>query len=294
MCTYHKPVLLRESIAALAVKPAGVYVDATFGGGGHSRAVLEQLGSKGKLLGFDQDTDTKVNIPKDERFSWLHANFRFIHNFCKYAGYPQVDGILADLGVSWHQFDTDARGFSFRFEGPLDMRMNQEADVTAATILNTYTQEQLETLLRDYAEVPNARAVARTIATARQEQAISTTVQFHQVLAKFLPRNAEHKYLAKIYQALRIEVNGEMRALSGFLGQCLPLLKPQGRLVVITYHSVEDRMVKQFMRQAAAEGILELVTKKPLIPEETEIQENTRARSAKLRVAQKVEEREDE
>lgn len=251
--------------------------------------MLEQLGKKGKLLGFDQDTDTAVNIPKDNRFTWIHGNFRFVHNFCKYAGHPQVDGILADLGVSWHQFDTDSRGFSFRFEGPLDMRMNQQAKLTAATVLNTYSCETLETLLRDFAEIPNARAVARAIVSARSQAEITTTEQFYGILAKFLPRNAEHKYLAKIYQALRIEVNGEMRALEGFLGQCLPLLRPQGRLVVITYHSVEDRMVKHFMRHAAENGQLDIVTKKPLLPSEEEIQENTRARSAKLRVAQRTE-----
>lgn len=286
MCAYHTPVLLQESIVALAIKPGGVYVDATFGGGGHSRAILEQLGPKGLLLGFDQDTDSLANAPADKRFKWVHGNFRFVHNFCKYLGYEQVDGILADLGVSSHQFDTDSRGFSFRFDGDLDMRMNQQAALTAATVLNTYSPERLEQVFRDYAELPNARSIAQRISTFRDKGTpIRTTEDFRQALGTLIPKVADHKFLAKIYQALRIEVNGEMNALSGFLGQCLSLLKPQGRLVIITYHSLEDRMVKVFIRQACLDNRLVAITKKPLVPSEEEISSNTRARSAKLRVA---------
>lgn len=289
MCVYHKPVLLRESIAALAVHPSGVYVDATFGGGGHSRALLESLGPQGKLYGFDQDADSAANIPQDPRFCWIHANFRFIHNFCRFYHTGQADGILADLGVSWHQFDTDTRGFSFRFEGPLDMRMNESGTLTAATVLNTYAPESLENIFRTYGDLSNARALANAIIQARATQPLSTTTHLRQALQSYTPKVAEHKFLAKVYQALRMEVNSEVRALNGFLGQCLPLLKPGGRLAVITYHSIEDRLVKHFMRDAIQNGLMEAVTRKPLVPEEKEIQANTRARSAKLRVAVKTE-----
>ncbi|MFA5227407.1 MAG: 16S rRNA (cytosine(1402)-N(4))-methyltransferase RsmH [Bacteroidales bacterium] len=291
MCIYHIPVLLRESIAALAIKPSGIYVDATFGGGGHSREILNQLGNGGVLLGFDQDPDTRENIPDDKRFQWIQSNFRYVHNFCRYKGYPLADGILADLGVSWHQFDTGERGFSFRFDSPLDMRMNRNSSLTAAQVLNRYTPEKLEELFFQYAELPNARALARAVVAERELGELRTTADLHRALGNFIPKAGNHKFLAKIYQALRIEVNGEMQALEGFLSQTVPLLKPGGRLVVITYHSLEDRMVKHFIRQAGSNKLLEPITKKPVLPSEEEIQANPRARSAKMRAAERTEER---
>ena len=291
MGLYHTPVLLRESIESLNIKSSGIYLDATFGGGGHSRAILEQLGQKGRLLAFDQDPDSQQNIPDDNRISWIRSNFRFIHNFCRYRGVAGVDGILADLGVSWHQFDTADRGFSFRFEAPLDMRMNRESGKTAAEILNQYSREDLASLFFRFAEIKNAGALAGAIVEARSPEPLQTTGDLGRALKRFIPRNAEHKFLAKIYQALRMEVNEEIRALEGLLNQSIPLLNPGGRLVVITYHSLEDRMVKHFIRDASANGLLRPVNKKPVLPREEEIQQNTRARSAKLRAAERTEEK---
>ena len=291
MGLYHTPVLLRESIESLNIKSSGIYLDATFGGGGHSRAILEQLGQKGRLLAFDQDPDSQQNIPDDNRISWIRSNFRFIHNVCKYRGVTGVDGILADLGVSWHQFDTADRGFSFRFEAPLDMRMNRESGKTAAEILNNYSRKDLASLFFRFAEFKNAGALAGAIVEARSPGSLQTTGDLARALERFIPRNAEHKFLAKIYQALRMEVNEEIRALEGLLNQSIPLLNPGGRLVVITYHSLEDRMVKHFIRDASANGLLRPVNKKPILPREEEIQQNTRARSAKLRAAERTEEK---
>ncbi|MDD2329471.1 MAG: 16S rRNA (cytosine(1402)-N(4))-methyltransferase RsmH [Bacteroidales bacterium] len=291
MGLYHTPVLLRESIESLNIKSSGIYLDATFGGGGHSRAILEQLGQKGRLLAFDQDPDSQQNIPDDNRISWIRSNFRFIHNVCKYRGVTGVDGILADLGVSWHQFDTADRGFSFRFEAPLDMRMNRESGKTAAEILNNYSRKDLASLFFRFAEFKNAGALAGAIVEARSPGSLQTTGDLARALERFIPRNAEHKFLAKIYQALRMEVNEEIRALEGLLNQSIPLLNPGGRLVVITYHSLEDRMVKHFIRDASANGLIRPVNKKPILPREEEIQQNTRARSAKLRAAERTEEK---
>lgn len=289
MGLYHTPVLLRESIESLNIKSSGIYLDATFGGGGHSLAILERLGKQGRLLAFDQDPDSQQNVPEDKRISWIRSNFRFIHNVCKYRGVTGVDGILADLGVSWHQFDTAERGFSFRFDAPLDMRMNRESGKTASEILNGYKREDLAALFFKYAELKNANALAVAIVEARNREPLENTRDLSRALERFIPRNAEHKFLAKIYQALRMEVNNEIKALEGLLNQSIPLLKPKGRLVLITYHSLEDRMVKHFIRDASANGQLRPVNKKPVLPREEEIQQNTRARSAKLRAAERTE-----
>ncbi len=290
MVFYHIPVLLRESIESLAIKPEGVYVDATFGGGGHSRAILEQLGSRGRLLVFDQDPESQHNLPDDKRIKWIHSNFRFIHNVCRYHGVNRVDGILADLGVSWHQFDTAGRGFSFRFDALLDMRMNPAAEKTAALVINEYSREDLTALFYRYAGINNASALSGAIVKARTVKPVNTTEELHRALEGLIPRNAAHKFLAKVYQALRIEVNDEMRALEGLLNQSLALLNDRGRLVIITYHSLEDRMVKHFFREKTTEGLLRQVNKKPILPQENEISENTRSRSAKLRAAEKIKE----
>ncbi|HOG25419.1 MAG TPA: 16S rRNA (cytosine(1402)-N(4))-methyltransferase RsmH [Bacteroidales bacterium] len=290
MVFYHIPVLLRESIESLAINPEGVYVDATFGGGGHSRAILEQLGPRGRLLVFDQDPESQHNLPDDKRIEWIHSNFRFLHNVCRYHGVNRADGVLADLGVSWHQFDTAVRGFSFRFDALLDMRMNPAAEKTAAMVINEYSREDLTTLFYRYAGINNASALSGAIVKARTIKPVNTTTDLHRALEELIPRNAEHKFLAKVYQALRIEVNDEMRALEGLLNQGLALLNARGRLVIITYHSLEDRMVKHFFREKAAAGLLRQVNKKPILPQENEISENTRARSAKLRAAEKIKE----
>ena len=299
MPDYHIPVLLTESISALVTNPDGIYADATFGGGGHTAAILSRLHDGGKLIAFDRDADALANAPKDARLTLIHNNFRFIENYARQEG-VQFDGVLADLGVSSHQFDTAGRGFSFRFEdAPLDMRMNQQARLTAEEVVNTYSEADLERILRLYGEVDSARAMARLIGQARTQAALRTTGDLDRALAKMLPRNAEHKVLAKVYQALRIEVNQEMRALEKFLDGATRSLKPGGRLVIITYHSLEDRMVKNFIKTGNVDGAqykdaygrmetpLEAVNRKPVVPEESEIQRNTRARSAKLRIAER-------
>ena len=299
---YHTPVLLHESITALDIKEDGVYVDATFGGGGHSREILRRLGPEGTLISFDRDTDAIKNAPDDNRLILVHNNFRFVENFVHYNGFRHVDGILADLGVSSHQFDTAERGFSFRYEAPLDMRMNQEAQTTAADIINGYEQEELEKILRLYGEVDNSRRIAQMICKARENARIETTTDLGKAIESALPKFAEHKFLAKVYQALRIEVNQEMKSLEKFLSGAARSLKPGGRLVVITYHSLEDRMVKNFIKAGNIEGKaekdfygnskapLKAVNRKPILPQESEIAQNTRARSAKLRIAVKEEE----
>jgi len=299
MSEYHIPVLLAESVSALVTNPDGIYADATFGGGGHTAAILSRLHAGGKLIAFDRDADALANAPKDERLTLIHNNFRFIENYAAQLG-VQFDGVLADLGVSSHQFDTAGRGFSFRFEeAPLDMRMNQQARLTAEEVVNSYAEADLERILRLYGEVDGARNMARLIVAARAENPLHTTGDLDRAIAKMLPKNAEHKVLAKVYQALRIEVNQEMRALEKFLDGATRSLKPGGRLVVITYHSLEDRMVKNFIKTGNVDGEqrkdafgrmetpLEAVNRKPIVPEESEIERNTRARSAKLRIAER-------
>ena len=306
MSEYHSPVMLQESVSALVTNPEGIYADATFGGGGHTAAILSRLHDGGSVIAFDRDIDAIENAPEDPRLTLIHNNFRFIENYAEQIrrdsrnksgndGKGVFDGILADLGVSSHQFDTAERGFSFRFEdAPLDMRMNKEARLTAADVVNTYSEEDLERILRLYGEVDNARQIARLIKAA---ETIRTTGDLDRAIARALPRNAEHKALARIYQALRIEVNQEMRSLEKFLEGATASLKEGGRLVVITYHSLEDRMVKNYIKTGNIDGIenkdtfgrvsapLEAVNRKPIVPQESEIALNTRARSAKLRIA---------
>jgi 16S rRNA (cytosine1402-N4)-methyltransferase len=301
MSEYHNPVLLYPSIDALVLDPDGFYADATFGGGGHSREILSRLSPKGRLMAFDRDEDALSQAPDDPRFILIHNNFRFIHNYTLLHAEGGLDGILADLGVSSHQFDTADRGFSFRFpNAPLDMRMNVQGGKTAADIVNSYTQEELEKIFRLYGELDNARRVAQLVATARLAAPILTTDDLDRAIAAALPSFAQHKYLAKVYQALRIEVNEEMRALEKFLSGAAASLKPGGRLAVITYHSLEDRMVKNFIRSGSIGGEedkdpfgwssapLKAVNRKPVLPDEAEIAFNTRARSAKLRIAEKI------
>ncbi len=297
---YHIPVLLKESVDGLDIQPDGVYLDLTFGGGGHSREILRRLGTDGCLLGFDQDEDALANVPEDDRFIFVNHNFRYLRNFMRYYGYEQVDGILADLGVSSHEFDEADRGFSFRFDAELDMRMNRRTDLTAAMVLNTYEEERLALLFRNYGEVENARRLAALIAGARKKQAIRTSEEFYRIVQPCIPKLKEKKYLAKIYQALRIEVNEELEALKEMMQQAMEVLKPGGRLVVITYHSLEDRIVKNFLKAGNADGKVEKdllfghiyhnfesVNQKVIVPSEEEIQRNPRARSAKLRIARK-------
>lgn len=312
MTEYHNPVLLYPSVDAVVKNPDGCYVDATFGGGGHSRAILSRLSSKGRLMAFDRDSEALAQAPDDPRLILIHNNFRFIHNYvllqassearegADLSGFSGgVDGVLADLGVSSHQFDTAERGFSFRYDSPLDMRMNAQGGRTAADIVNSYTQEELEKVLRLYGEVDNARKISQLIAEARLKAPILTTGDLDKAIASALPSFAQHKQLARIYQAFRIEVNDEMRSLEKFLSGAAESLKPGGRLAVITYHSIEDRMVKNFIRTGNIDGKEEkdhfgrtnaplyAVNRKPIVPEEEEIAANTRARSAKLRVAAK-------
>lgn len=300
MSEYHNPVLLYQSVDALVQNPAGIYADATFGGGGHSREIMSRLNADGRLVSFDRDEDAIANAIDDPRFTLVHNNFRFIHNYSILHTENGFDGILADLGVSSHQFDTAERGFSFRFSAQLDMRMNVQGGKTAADILNSYTQEELEKVLRLYSEVDNAHRVAQLIVAARAKAPILTTDDLDNAIAAALPSFAEHKYLAKIYQGLRIEVNQEMRSLQKFLEGSAKALKPGGRLVVITYHSLEDRMVKNFIKTGNVDGEevkdmfgrssapMKAVNRKPILPEEDEIESNTRARSAKLRIAEKI------
>ena len=305
MSQYHTPVLLDESVSALITNTQGIYADATFGGGGHTAAILSRLHASGKVIAFDRDMDAIEASPiRDSRLTLIHNNFRFIENYARQLG-VQFDGVLADLGVSSHQFDTPERGFSFRFDAPLDMRMNTAASRTAADLLNDETPARLEQILRLYGEVDGAGRMARLIADARAKEPIRTSGQLDAAIASMLPRGAEHKVLAKVYQALRIEVNQEMRSLEKFLDGAVRSLRPGGRLVVITYHSLEDRMVKNFIKCGNVAGEeekdlygrplspLEAVGRKPILPAEEEIAANTRARSAKLRVAEKKEKEEE-
>jgi len=293
---YHNPVLLHESIDALAIKEGGVYVDVTFGGGGHSREILNRLGATGKLIAFDQDLDAKRNTIEDNRFVLIEENFRYIGRFLKFYGVKKVDGILADLGVSSHQFDEAERGFSIRFDGELDMRMNQSSKTSAKKIINTYSEEMLANILFVYGELRNARAIAHTIVEARIDDVIETSFQLRKLLQKHLPKAKEHKILAQIFQAIRIEVNEELEVLKEFLIRTPNLLNPEGRLSVISYHSLEDRLVKRFIRTGLFEGEPEkdffgnidvplMKLGKIIIPNQEEVRKNNRARSAKLRVA---------
>ncbi len=296
---YHNPVLLKETVDGLNINPDGIYVDVTFGGGGHSREMISRLGVNGKLIAFDQDVDALHNAIVDDRFLLINENFRFIKRFLRFHGIKQVDGILADLGVSSHQFDVAERGFSTRFEAELDMRMNQKGELSAYHVINEYDEQTIARVLFQYGELKNARAMANVIVMARKDKEIKNSEQLKQVLAKFLPAHKSNKILAQIYQAIRIEVNQEMDVLKEFLEQSLEILKPGGRLSVISYHSLEDRLVKRFFRNGLFEGEPERdffgnfevpfkMVEKLIVPTEAEIAINNRARSAKLRVAEKI------
>jgi len=295
---YHNPVLLKTSVEGLTIKPDGVYVDVTFGGGGHSKEILSQLGPNGKLFAFDQDEDALANALPDERFKLINENFRNIKRYLRFYGVKEVDGILADLGVSSHQFDVAERGFSTRFDAELDMRMSQKGELNAFMVVNEYDEATLKKVFAEFGELSNAGAIANTIINARKDIPIKNTEQLKQVLSKFLPAHKSHKILAQIYQAIRIEVNQEMEVLKEFLEQSLDILKPGGRLSVISYHSLEDRLVKRFMKNGMFEGEPERdffgnysvpfkSIGKLIIPDNAEIKINNRARSAKLRIAEK-------
>ena len=296
--TYHVPVLLKPSVDGMNIRPDGTYVDVTFGGGGHSREILSRLGDGGRLLGFDQDEDAEQNIVDNPHFIFVRSNFRYLHNFLRYHD-KEVDAILADLGVSSHHFDDSERGFSFRFDGALDMRMNKRAGDTAADIINTYDEERLADIFYLYGELKNSRKLASVLVKARAGQKITTIGEFLEVIKPLFGREREKKELAKVFQALRIEVNQEMEALKEMLYAATEALKPGGRLVVITYHSLEDRMVKNMMKTGNVEGKMEkdffgnvqtpfrLVNNKVIVPDEAEIERNPRSRSAKLRIAEK-------
>lgn len=296
---YHKPVLLKESVDALDIKPDGVYVDVTFGGGGHSREILSRLGPEGKLIAFDQDQDALENKIDDERFLLVSQNFRYLRRFLRFYGHEQVDGILADLGVSSHQFDEADRGFSIRFDAKLDMRMDTSRSLSAYEVLNTYEEKHLASVFKQYGELRQAPAMAKLIVSERKETPIETTEQLKVVLKRFLPGHKENKILAQIYQAIRIEVNEELEVLKSFLMQTTQVLREGGRLSVIAYHSLEDRLVKRYMRDGLFEGQpekdiygrVEVPFKrvgKFIIPSQAEIKENSRARSAILRIAEKI------
>lgn len=296
---YHNPVLLKETVDGLNIHPDGIYVDVTFGGGGHSREMISRLGINGKLIAFDQDVDALNNAIADDRFLLINENFRFIKRFLRFHGIKQVHGILADLGVSSHQFDVAERGFSTRFDAKLDMRMNQKGELSAYHVINEYDEQDIARVLFQYGELKNARAMANVIVMARKDKDIKNSEQLKQVLAKFLPAHKSNKILAQIYQAIRIEVNQEMDVLKEFLEQSLEILKPGGRLSVISYHSLEDRLVKRFFRNGLFEGEPERdffgnfevpfkMIEKLIVPTDAEIAINNRARSAKLRVAEKI------
>ncbi|MBR5778673.1 MAG: 16S rRNA (cytosine(1402)-N(4))-methyltransferase RsmH [Bacteroidales bacterium] len=298
---YHSPVLLKESIDGLSINPEGTYVDVTFGGGGHSRKILEHLGENGRLYAFDQDSDALSNTIDDSRFTLIHENFKYLKSFLRLEGVKKIDGLLADLGVSSHQFDEGARGFSIRFDATLDLRMDQRQSKTAKDVINSESTTRLKEILSLYGELPNAGRIANAIVSARSQKTIETTFDLIDIVNKHIPRNQENKYLAMIFQALRIEVNDELEALEAMLKQAVEILNPGGRLVVISYHSLEDRMVKNLMKSGNIEGKIEKdfygniitnltpITRKPIIPTDEELQENNRSRSAKLRIAEKKE-----
>jgi len=296
---YHQPALLHESIEGLNINPSGIYADLTFGGGGHSREILANLNADGRLIAFDQDEDSLQNVPDDGRFTLVNENFRYLKNFLRLHKAFPLDGILADLGISSHQIDTPERGFATRFEGPLDMRMARSQGMTAAQIINTYPEEKLQQVFKLYGEISNARQLAAKITESRTKS-ITTTGELKEAIKSCMPSNYENKYLAQVFQAIRIEINDEMGALQAMLKQCADALKPGGRLVVISYHSLEDRLVKNYIKTGNTEGILEKdfygniiaplkpVTRKPITPAAAELASNTRSRSAKLRIAQKI------
>lgn len=298
---YHVPALLNECMEGLRINPSGIYADVTFGGGGHAREILNRLDSRGYLYGFDQDADAERNILSDSRFTFVRSNFRFLYNFMRY--YDQagkLHGILADLGVSFHHFDTEDRGFSFRFDSPLDMRMNVRAGRTAADVLNTYSEEALATVFYQYGELKISRKLASVLVRARNTQKIETIGQLLEAVKPFTGKDKEKKFLAQVFQSLRIEVNNEMQALKDMLRQTLQVLAPGGRLVVITYHSLEDRLVKNFLKTGNFEGKAEkdfygnmqtpfrLINNKVIVPSDEEIERNPRSRSAKLRIAERI------
>jgi len=297
---YHIPALLEPTLKGLNIQTDGTYVDVTFGGGGHSRAIINELGPEGRLYSFDQDIDAQKNAIDDERFTFVYSNFRFIKNFMRYYGVDGVDGILADLGVSFHHFDDPERGFSFRWDGPLDMRMNQRATRSAAWYIENYSESELSKIFSLYGELKSAKKIASAIVKARQTEPISTVEQLLAVVNPLIDRRKEKKELAQVFQALRIEVNGEIDALSDFLRQSLEILKPGGRLAIITYHSLEDRLVKNFMRSGNLDGEIKqdffghnlspfkFPTSKPIVPTDEEVERNPRSRSAKLRIAEKL------
>lgn len=291
--------MLQECMEGLNIKPDGIYVDVTFGGGGHSREILKHLGPKGRLLAFDQDADAQKNLPKDDRLTFIDQNFRYLKNNCRLQGAIPADGILADLGVSSHQFDQPERGFSIRFDADLDMRMDQGSSLTAKQIVNTYSEEQLHRIFGIYGEIKNAKTLAQTLVTQRLNKPIDTVDELKKAISKLIPKGKENKYLAQVFQALRIEVNQELEALKEFLEQTVDVLKTQGRLVVMSYHSLEDRLVKNFIAKGKFQGEvekdffgnqikpLESITRKAIVASEEEIKLNNRARSAKLRIAVK-------
>ncbi|MFD2968322.1 16S rRNA (cytosine(1402)-N(4))-methyltransferase RsmH [Sphingobacterium bambusae] len=296
---YHVPVMLQECMDAMAIKPDGVYVDVTFGGGGHSREIMKHLGPKGRLIAFDQDPDAVKNAIDDPRFTLIHQNFKFLKNNLRLLGVKEVDAVLGDLGVSSHQFDSAERGFSIRFDADLDMRMDQVADLDAKMVLNTYAEEELHRIFGMYGEIQNARSLAKTIVTARLTAAIETVAGLKEVIKRLVPKGKEHKYHAQVFQALRIEVNQELEALQAFLEQTVSVLKPGGRLVVMSYHSLEDRLVKNFMQKGKFKGEVEkdffgneikpfkVISRKAITAGEVELASNNRSRSAKLRVAER-------
>ncbi len=297
---YHIPVLLNECIEGLAIKPSGVYVDVTFGGGGHSRAILDKLDKNGTLIAFDQDPDAQQNKIDDSRFIFVDQNFGYLKNNLRLLGYKKVDGILADLGVSSHQFNEPSRGFSTRFEADLDMRMDKQRPLTAAVVLNTYTEDKLHKIFGIYGEVKNAKSLAKTIATSRLEHAILTLADFKKTIAAHIPKGKENKYMAQVFQALRIEVNAEIEVLENFLTQSADVLHPGGRLVVMSYHSLEDRPVKSFIAKGKFRGEVEkdffgneqkpfqAITRKAIIADAKELELNSRSRSAKLRIGERL------
>ena len=298
--TYHVPVLLEESIDGLNIQPDGIYVDATFGGGGHSREILSRLNEEGHLYGFDQDEDAEKNLVSKKQFTFIRSNFRYLSNFMDWNNVGKIDGLLADLGVSWHHFDDEKRGFSFRFDGDLDMRMNKQAGKTAADVLNTYPEENLADIFYHYGELKSSRAIAKAIIRTRDDRKIRTVRDFLDVLKPFFSREKEKKQMAQAFQALRIEVNEELEALKDMLQQAADLLKSGGRLVVITYHSLEDRLVKNFFKTGDFEGTVKkdfygniltpfrLIHNKVIVPDMEEIEKNPRSRSAKLRIVEKI------
>lgn len=297
---YHKPALLQESVDGLSIVADGSYVDVTFGGGGHSREILKRLSDHGKLFAFDQDPDTERNELKDDRFTMIYQNFSFLKNFLRMYNVIPVDGLLADLGVSFHQFDVPERGFSFRFEGPLDMRMDQKRKLTAAAVVNNYAVEDLERIFKEFGELRNAKQVVQRIESERVMKKIETVERLKDLLHGMVPEKQQHKFLAQVFQALRIEVNEELKVIQALLEQTVEVLKEGGRMVVITYHSLEDRLVKNFFKTGNIEGKVEKdfygnlirpmnpINRKPIVPSREEVQQNNRSRSAKLRIAEKI------